>query len=95
MITVWLCNFLSKEYQHKSCSKNVGEIHNWCQHLIHFGDPESPKNTDGLTVFFALLGSACVKAAHKMFVKFTTRVNFTNILREVFMNADRKNAKKD
>jgi len=90
MITFWLCNFLSKEHQHKSCSKNVGEIHNWCQHLTHFGDPESPN----LDCIFALLGSACVKAAHKMFVKFTTRVNFTNILREVFMNSDPKNAKK-
>ncbi len=26
LITVWLCNFLAKEYWRKSCSKNVDEI---------------------------------------------------------------------
>ncbi len=39
------------------------------------------KNTDGLTVFFALLGSMLIKAAHKMLVKSTPVVNFFNILR--------------
>jgi len=34
-------------------------------------DPKSRKKTDGLTVFFALLGSAHIKAAHKMLVKST------------------------
>jgi len=34
-------------------------------------DPKSAKRRDSLTVFFALLGSFCVKAAHKMFVKST------------------------
>jgi len=28
------------------------------------GDPKSPSKTDGLTVFFALLGSARIKVAH-------------------------------
>jgi len=28
-------------------------------------DPESAKKTDNLTVFFALSGSACIKAARK------------------------------
>ncbi len=28
-------------------------------------------STDGLTVFFAILGSACLKALHKMLVKST------------------------
>jgi len=34
-------------------------------------DPESAKNTDGLTVFFALLGSACEKAASRKVMKLT------------------------
>jgi len=39
------------------------------------------KRTDGLTVFFALLGFAArVKAARKMLMKLTPRVNFINIL---------------
>jgi len=35
-------------------------------------DPKSTKKTTGLNVFFALLGSAHIKAAHKMLVKLTT-----------------------
>ncbi len=35
--------------------------------LMH-ADPESAKKTDGLIVFFELLGSASVKAARKMLV---------------------------
>jgi hypothetical protein len=34
-------------------------------------DPESARKTDGLTVFFALLGFDHVKAARKMLVKST------------------------
>ncbi len=37
-------------------------------------DPKSAKKTDGLTVFFVLLGSALVKAASKMFVKLTPNI---------------------
>jgi len=36
-----------------------------------FADPKSAKKTDSFTVFFALLVSAHVKAAHLMLVKFT------------------------
>jgi len=32
-------------------------------------DPKSTKKTEGLTVFFLLLGSGRIKAAHKMLVK--------------------------
>jgi len=39
--------------------------------LIMYKDPNSTKKTDALNVFFALLGSACVKEAHKMLVKST------------------------
>ena len=34
-------------------------------------DPKSAKKQLDLTVFFALLGSACVKAAHIMLMKLT------------------------
>ncbi len=44
-------------------------------------DPKSIKKTDGLTVFFALLGSAQVKAALKMLMTLTSTFNFNNILR--------------
>jgi len=51
-----------------------GQFHNFINILqADFGlrDPESAKKTYNLTVFFALLGSACVKAAHKRLVKLT------------------------
>jgi hypothetical protein len=38
-------------------------------------DPKSAKNTYKLSVFFALLGSACVKAALKMLVTLTPDLN--------------------
>jgi len=34
-------------------------------------DPKSAKKTDGLTVFFALLGSSYAKAAHRTLMKLT------------------------
>jgi len=37
-------------------------------------DPKSTKKTDNLTDFFALLGSACVKAARRMLLKLTPDV---------------------
>jgi hypothetical protein len=49
----------------------VNFINIFCQALTH-AYPKSTKNTDDLTVFFALLGSALVKAALEMFVKLTT-----------------------
>jgi hypothetical protein len=35
-------------------------------------DPKSAKKTDGLTVFFTLLGSASVKAVHKTLIKLSS-----------------------
>jgi len=37
--------------------------------LLHVQIPKSAKKTDSLTVFFALLGAACVKTARPMLVK--------------------------
>ena len=47
-----------------------------------FNKPRSrqSKKLLDLTVFFALLGSVCVKAERKMLVKLTPGANFTNIL---------------
>ena len=44
--------------------------------------PKSAKKTDSLTVFFALLGSFRIKAAHKILVKLTPRMT-RNVTREV------------
>jgi len=41
---------------------------------------------------FVLLGSGCVKAAHKMLVKSTPWVNFIDILQAAFTGADSKSA---
>jgi hypothetical protein len=40
-------------------------------------DSKSAKKTNSLTVFFVLLGSAHLKAVHKLLVKSTQDVNFT------------------
>jgi len=42
-------------------------------------DHKSAKKTDSLTVFFALMGSAHIKAAHRMLINLTPWINFTNI----------------
>ncbi len=47
--------------------------------------PNSAKKTDGLIVFFALLGSLYVKAVCKMLLKSTPGLNFTNILQAAFL----------
>jgi len=44
-------------------------------------DPKSAKKTYGLTVFLGLLGSECIKAAHKMLVKLTPGGHSVNALR--------------
>jgi len=41
------------------------------EQLLHTQIPKSTKKTDGLTVFFALLGSSLIKAARKMLMKLT------------------------
>jgi len=46
--------------------------------------PKAEKDTDDLTVFFALLGSMSVKAALKTLVKLTPVVNFIYILGAAF-----------
>jgi len=47
-------------------------------------DPKSVKETDSLTVFFALLWSACLKALIKMLMKLTPGVNFTHNFEHFF-----------
>jgi len=47
-------------------------------------DPESAKNIDNLTVYFALSRSARTNVAHRMLTKLTPEVDFTNIFSESF-----------
>jgi len=47
---------------------------------MHCTDPKSRKQTNGLIVFYALSGSASVKAVHKILTQLTPGLNFTNQL---------------
>jgi hypothetical protein len=48
-------------------------------------DLKSAKETGSLSAFFALLGSARVKASHKALVKSTPGVDYINILHASFL----------
>ncbi len=50
-----------------------------CAALSH-PDPKNTKNTVKQSVFLALLGSGCIKAAHKMLVKLTLGMSNSNHL---------------
>jgi len=54
--------------------------------------PKAQKKTDNLAVFF--VGSACVKAARRTFMKLIPIVNFTNILSTAFVLPDPKSEKR-
>jgi len=41
------------------------------EQLLHMQILKAQKKNDNLTVFFALSGSVCVKAAHRMLMKLT------------------------
>jgi len=50
----------------------IGSISSTCLHAaFKHTDPKSTKKTDGLTVFFLILGSTFVKAVRKILVKWT------------------------
>jgi len=53
-----------------------------------FADPISAKRQSSYQCLFALVGSACLKAACKMLVKSTRGVIFINILWAVFATVD-------
>jgi len=57
---------LAQKYWRKMSAKNVDEIRfdftNVFQTPFMLADPKSAKDTDHLTVFFALLGSLLIKA---------------------------------
>ncbi len=59
--------------------KTKGQFH---QHV--YAQRKSAKIQSSHHCLFALLGSECAKAAHKMLVKSTPSVNFTNILQADF-----------
>jgi len=50
-------------------STHVVNFTNILQAAFTLPDPKSAKKTDSLTVFFALLGSVCIKALCKMLMK--------------------------
>jgi len=54
-----------------------GQFHQRLKSSFRHADPESAKNTDNLTVFFALLELGHVKAAHKTLEKLT--LGFTTV----------------
>jgi len=57
-------------------------------------DLENVKKIDNLTVFFTLLGSACVKAVRRTFMKFSLGVNIISILHAAFRLVDLEFVKK-
>jgi len=74
----------------KGKSNVVVEIDNRCQfHLrskcsFYAHRSRKQKKTAKLSVFFALLGSSSVKAACRTLMKFTPKVNFTNMFTRSF-----------
>ena len=56
-------------------------------------DPKSVKIQSSSQYLFALMGSACVKAASETLMKLTPIVNCMDILRAVFILEDPKRAK--
>jgi len=79
--TVWVCNFLAKGNQNKSYIWNVGEIdfrdqfHQRSMSSFYAHRSQKHKKTVNLSVFFAILGSVCVKAACRMLMKLTSDRN--------------------
>jgi len=51
------------------------------------------KDSQVSSVFFALSGPTCIKAASEMLMILTPGVNFINILRAAFTSADPKSAR--
>ncbi len=50
---------------------NRGQFHQHFTCSFYAHRSQKHKNTDSLTAFFALLGSGCIKAEHKMLMKLT------------------------
>jgi len=71
--------------QDSIASSEVKFINILCKALTH-EDLKSAKKTDNLTLFFALLGFECIKAARKMFVKLTPGANRSQIERNTCKN---------
>jgi len=58
--------------QHFREKSKLGSISTtFYKQMLHAQISKARKDTDDLTVFFMLLGSACAKAAHKTLVKLT------------------------
>ncbi len=57
-------------------------------------DSESVKVQLSCQYHFMFLGSAHIKAGHKMLMKLTPAVNFSNVLREAFTLVDHESLKR-
>jgi len=64
------------------------------EQLLRTQIPKAENFTGNMTVIFALLGSAHVKAARRSLMKLTPDVNFINTLCAAFTHADPKSTKK-
>jgi len=84
-----LLNLLSHEKRARKMSMKLSHGVNILCAAFMLPVPKSTKETDNLTVFFALLGSVCVKASWKMLVKSTPKLNFINVLRTAFTRVHR------
>ncbi len=69
----WDCERVWKNILTQSCLPSVNFI-NFLWAAFTRTDPKSAKITVNFTVFFALLGSGSIKAAHRKLVKLTTNV---------------------
>ncbi len=65
--------------------RHLGSISStWLSSAFTSANHKSPKNTAKPSVYIALLGSVCIKAARKMLVKLTPGVIFINMLMSSF-----------
>jgi len=64
------------------------------EQLLHAWSPKVPKDTDEVTDFFAISGSASVKAARIMLMKLTPGVDFVNMFMKSFYEQRSQKRKK-
>ncbi len=61
-----------------------GRFHQHFEHSFYMRRSQKCKKPDGLTVFFALWGSAFIKVERKMVMKLTPAENFSDFLSNEF-----------
>jgi len=69
---IFECKAETERLRLEDRSRDLGSISTTCLHSAYTcADPKSVKIQSSCQYLFALLGSACVKAAHKMLIKLT------------------------